>query len=102
MKRVQHRRGRPLPPNTRLVARPSRWGNPFRIEPMPTLADAVRERVRVLSRYRAWLADKLREDIRFLAPLVGMDLACYCPLEVRCHADIIIETIQSRGLEAVR
>jgi len=38
-------------------------------------------------------ATKLRDDPRFLEPLRGFVLACWCPVElgVRCHADIILE-----------
>ena len=28
---------------------------------------------------------------RWLAPLVGRDLACWCPLDQPCHADVLLE-----------
>jgi hypothetical protein len=33
-------------------------------------------------------AKRLRE---WLAPLVGKDLACWCPLDQPCHADVLLE-----------
>ncbi len=31
--RIQHRRGVALPPGTKLVTRPTKWGNPYVIRP---------------------------------------------------------------------
>ena len=84
MERVQQKRGRALPPGVRSVARPSRWGNPWRLE-----READREMI--LARYRAWLDQRLAEDPAFLDPLrPAAGLACYCPLDRPCHADILL------------
>jgi hypothetical protein len=84
MKRVQQKRGRALPPGVRSVARPSRWGNPYRLH-------REEERDEVMARYRDWLDQRLAEDPAFLEPLRGAaGLACYCPLDRPCHADILI------------
>jgi hypothetical protein len=90
MNRVQQRRGQKLPPGVRSVARPSRWGNPFRL---PNEAD----RARVLACYREWLDLRLASDPGFLEPLRGAaGLACYCSPDVDCHADIIIARLAAR------
>jgi hypothetical protein len=38
---------------------------------------------------------QLREEIErnpdWLAPLRGHDLACWCPLDQPCHADVLLE-----------
>lgn len=87
MRRVQQRRNRRLPPGVRSVARPSRWGNPYRLG---TEAD----RPAVMARYRRWLAERLDDDPTFLDPLRSASgLACYCALDVDCHADILIEAM---------
>lgn len=31
----------------------------------------------------------------WLAPLVGRDLACWCPLDQPCHADVLLELANS-------
>jgi Domain of unknown function (DUF4326) len=67
-----------------VVSRPTKWGNPHPLE--LGRAEAVR-------RYRAdLLAGRLRitvEDAK--RELRGRDLACYCPLDEPCHADVLIE-----------
>ncbi|MGE0708306.1 MAG: DUF4326 domain-containing protein [Planctomycetota bacterium] len=77
-RRVQARRAK----GYKLVARPTRWGNPF------PLADYSREES--LRRYAEWLDARLVEDPEFLEPLRGHDLACFCRLELPCHVDIIL------------
>jgi hypothetical protein len=88
MKRIQRlrKKGWRMPTNTVYVGRPSKWGNPFRIG-----ADGTREEV--ILKYRKWLEEKLKEDPTFLNPLKGKDLACWCPLTVPCHADVILEIL---------
>jgi hypothetical protein len=76
-----------MPENTIYVGRPSRWGNPYHIG-----ADGSREEV--IEKYREWLREKLKKDPAFLNPLKGKNLACWCPLTVSCHADVILEFIK--------
>jgi len=82
-KRIQYRRGQPLPPNTKYVGRPTKWGNPYKVQ------DYGREEA--LRLYAEYLEEKLEEDPEFIEPLRGYDLDCYCPLSEECHADILIE-----------
>ena len=67
-----------------MVTRPTKWGNPY------PLALGRKEAVR---RYRAdLLAGRLTitvEDVE--RELRGRDLACYCPLDEPCHADVLLE-----------
>ena len=87
--RLQQKRtkGWRKPPNSVVVSRPSKWGNPF---PM----DADHDRVTVVSQYRAWInsddakAMLLRAQ---LGELRGKDLLCFCPVPGPCHADVLIE-----------
>jgi hypothetical protein len=92
MKRIQRlrRKGWRMPANTVYVGRPSKWGNPFRIG-----VDGTRDEV--ISKYRRWLEEKLKEDPTFLDPLKGKDLACWCPLDVPCHADVILEMLNKNS-----
>ncbi len=98
-RRLQHRRtaGARLPEGAVLVTRASRWGNPF------TVAEHGREGA--IDRYRQWITtgnDRLPVGSRdrFLDPawcraeihtLRGRDLACACPLDQPCHADVLLE-----------
>jgi hypothetical protein len=87
-KRVQLQRtkGWRKPVGAIVVARPSRWGNPFRLG-----LDGDRELVVRL--YREAVVKGLlgysERDVR--AELVGRDLACWCPLGAACHADVLLE-----------
>jgi hypothetical protein len=82
------RKGSRLPADVVVVTRPTKWGNPHPL----TLgrAEAVR-------RYRDdLLAGRLSvgvDDVR--RELKGRDLACYCPLDGPCHADVLLEIANS-------
>lgn len=86
MKRVQMKRiaGFKLPPNTILVARPTRWGNPFPVNENRTAAEAVE-----------LFEDWVKNNPRFVSDarnyLGGKDLACYCKPGAPCHADVLLE-----------
>ena len=86
VKRIKHKYYTKLPPNTKLVARPSRYGNPY------NLSDNTREEA--LLKYAIWLVNAVFGDEEFLTPLIGYDLACYCSLDDKCHADIIIDFME--------
>ena len=81
-----------LPPNTKLVCRPSRWGNPYRLGEH-TRGEAIRL-------YRVWLDDQLKINPHFLDELIGHDIACFCKLKEECHADVILERLNSLNSSA--
>lgn len=64
-----------------VVARPGRWGNPYRI-------GVDGDRATCVARYAAHMAT--RTDALDLAPLRGRNLACWCPLDGPCHADVLL------------
>ena len=75
-----------------MVARPSRWGNPFRV-------GVDGDRARCVARYREALSVgrlpfTTAEARRALA---GRDLACWCPLGEPCHADVLLELAGEAG-----
>ncbi|WP_247625296.1 DUF4326 domain-containing protein [Microbacterium galbinum] len=77
------------PENTVVVARPSSWGNPFRVgENALTRADAVAQfRDLVMDPGAAYTG--FRAQVR--EQLAGKNLACWCPLGDPCHADVLLE-----------
>lgn len=87
MKRIQRKRvkGWRMPEGAKYVGRPTRWGNPYTFCAPITL----------VIQYRAWLLNmRENEPERFkelIEPLRGKDLACWCPLNQPCHADVLIE-----------
>lgn len=86
--RVQLRRskGWRKPEGTIVVARPSRWGNPFRVGLDGDRAQCVdRFRRALRNGHLAFTLDDVRAD------LAGRDLACWCPLDEPCHADVLLD-----------
>lgn len=85
--RLSHypRRDGPMPEDARWVGRPTRWGNPWTVNTVNTVTQA-------LDLYRQWLTARIIEDPDYLTPLrTYTALACVCPLDQPCHVDIILE-----------
>lgn len=99
-RRIQRKRtkGWRLPENTVIVTRPGPWGNPFTVTThfkpgheishtgyfaVPTVEDAI-DCFRI----------RITECPQFFPPLEelrGKNLACWCPLDQPCHADVLLE-----------
>lgn len=86
-----------MPADTVKVSRPTKWGNPYRIGETfhvgPAYSgrdDVVRDAEHACRLYRRWLFN-LRSARELVAPLRGKNLACWCPLDQPCHADILLE-----------
>ena len=91
------------------VARPSRWGNPFTIEACidAGFAENDRDARRIcVDAFRDWLNGdtwaagssicweaKRKTLIENLPQLRGKSLACYCPLDQPCHADVLLDFV---------
>lgn len=90
--RIQRRRikGWRLPEGARYVGRPTIWGNPFPVgSPMGYSAEFAVED------FRRWFTDWLKHDPYLLGPLRhATALACWCPLDQPCHADVLIELVR--------
>jgi hypothetical protein len=97
---LSRRKGWRMPPNTVKVDRSTKWGNPFIVGTDGTRARCV-ELFRImlagylcLSRAPA-LPDAqvayLKMARRNRCYLAGKNLACWCPLDQPCHADVLLE-----------
>lgn len=88
MKRIQRKRtkGWKMPPNTVYVGRPTKYGNPFKIGTIT--------REFAIAGYEDWLRRKLEKNPDFLDELKGKDLACWCPLDKPCHADVLLKVLR--------
>lgn len=72
-----------LPPNSVLVARPSKWQSPFKLG-----EDGTREEV--IAKYRTHIENELAAGRLDITELTGKDLVCYCaPLP--CHGEVLLE-----------
>ena len=98
---LSRKKGWRMPPNTVSVARPGKFGNPFRVQPGLTPKESV-------SGFSAWveggalpfvlsalyLPELMERRVALLGrmpSLRGKNLACWCPLDQPCHADVLLE-----------
>ena len=90
-KRIQRRRvrGWRMPPDTISVARPGKWGNPFRMGVDVVTAENC------LELFEAYASARNRDEPEWLAPLRGKDLACWCKEGAPCHADVLLRLAYS-------
>lgn len=98
-KRVQRKRtkGWKMPPGAVSVCRPGRFGNPLRVG-MWRGYDAAA----AVADFERWLArdpsvrsyentfGKPPATFEIKDALAGKDLACFCPLDQPCHADVLL------------
>ncbi|MCA3256251.1 DUF4326 domain-containing protein [Bradyrhizobium sp.] len=83
-----------LPENTVVVARPSKWGNPYPVTARNGFhpKEAGYTRAQAIDAFRALLGSfdepTWQRDIHELR---GKNLACWCPLDEPCHADVLLE-----------
>jgi hypothetical protein len=97
-------RGWRMPPNTVFVGRPTRWGNPFDWRNGLEVGDEPWARAAAAQLFRDWLFGRVKPaDIgapptldQIAAALAGKNLACWCPLDQPCHADVLL--IVARGV----
>lgn len=71
-----------MSPDTAYVGRPSKFGNPYRV--------GYYSLIEAITNYECWLAEQVAKDPKFLEPLRGKNLACWCPSWSLCHADILL------------
>lgn len=112
----QRTRGWRLLEGTTYVGRPGRWGNPFPAgDPSPfSPQEAVRMYRELVEHGETWWTDLVGTRYEFrqrftrgcayarrgglVVPtvaevrqeLAGRDLACWCPLDAPCHADVLL------------
>ena len=115
-KRIQRQRtkGWRMPEGAVYVGRPTMWGNPFYLRGTTVLLRGVSEelfwahrptveyaREEAATSFGKWLdgrspglivaKDRQTGILASLEELRGHDLACWCPLDQPCHADVLLE-----------
>ncbi len=117
-KRIQRKRTRGwrMPEDCVYVGRPTKWGNPFRVgcyakiggpvggkgplaaaqwlyciaaKPSPGF-EIIQTRLQAVEWFRR-LATVTRWRTEEIESLRGKNLACWCPLDRPCHADVLLE-----------
>jgi hypothetical protein len=106
--RLSRAKGSRLPEGAVSVARPTRWGNPWKAEVVDGVGwcctdtrtglitqarDRADAHAMAVSHFATWANGNaaFREAAR--ATLRGKCLACWCPHDVRCHADALLEMV---------
>lgn len=98
-KRIQRKRhkGWQMPKNAVYVGRPTKWGNPFLVEEFgqhqavfiyEQFLESALEMTEMFATYRGVPVDV--SIIGDFEELRGKDLACWCPLDKPCHADVLL------------
>jgi hypothetical protein len=79
-------KGWTMPENTVYVGRPTKWGNPY-------VGDGPHDNAMVTKLFREYCARpeqaEFVRDVR--AELRGKNLACWCALDLHCHADVLLD-----------
>jgi len=86
---LSRRAGWRKPEGTVTVARPGKWGNPFRAGD-PGIPDRETA-VRMFRQLAAGEIDGVEYPFADVGELRGKDLACWCSLDGPCHADVLLE-----------
>lgn len=99
-----------MPAGAIYVGRPTEWGNPFE-QRMRLCVTVERPAERVSPRriwivspeiavamFRAWALTQIQfhRATGWIEKLRGKDLACWCPLNQPCHADVLLELANSQ------
>lgn len=121
--RIQRKRtkGWKMPPNTVVVTRPGPFGNPFPVSKATstkmgqttdvwvvgtwngpamwfkdTKPDAIELSVKA---FRTWIEQPPQSKLLSKARMLrGKNLACFCPLDQPCHADVLLELANAPAL----
>ncbi|TIO63051.1 MAG: DUF4326 domain-containing protein [Mesorhizobium sp.] len=79
-----------MPENTVSVARPTKWGNPYRVGAIDARTGEIMDADTAVERFLAKVLRQGREaEIR--RELRGKNLACWCKPGEPCHADVLLK-----------
>lgn len=86
-----------MPPNTIKVDRSTKWGNPFVVGKDGTRAECMDLFERLMAGYVCLTKGDPAVQKKYLgmvfkdrAELAGKNLACWCPMDKRCHGDYLL------------
>jgi hypothetical protein len=102
--RIQRKRARgwKMPENTVYVGRPTKFGNPY--DYRLGGGNGGNPRAAAVSLYRDWMNNGRGPSAptdNEIKALRGKNLACWCPLDQPCHADVLLERANGPTCEAV-
>lgn len=91
-KRIQmsRKKGSVKPEGAIYVGRPTRWGNPFKVGDLLQGSLLLISAPLAVDLFEVYLRHRPILQRAVVAELAGHDLACWCPLDAPCHADILL------------
>lgn len=105
--RIQRKRtkGWRMPDGAVYVGRGTQWGNPFKVHDAIIGTSLGLTRAQAIAQYRHEIVQRNGGVLGFNrfwveSHLRGRDLACWCPLDKPCHADVLLELANSAGVPA--
>lgn len=90
---LSRKKGWRMPPNTLNVARPSRYGNPHHIGMCP-VCGVTHTREEAVAEFEAELSQLSANHFEVMR---GKNLACWCKLNERCHADVLLRLANEKA-----
>ena len=108
---LSRRKGWRMPENTVKVDRSTKWGNPYPVGQLYSRAEAVnRHRTALITGKCVTRSDRgpSPQDVALhcigvkmeIGQLRGKNLACWCPLDQPCHADVLLELANADPCDA--
>ena len=94
---LSRKKGWKMPPNTMSVARPHAMGNPHHVGFCPTCG-VTHTREEAIAEFAAMFKDNPYLVGMTILALRGKNLACWCALDVPCHADFLLRLANDKGL----
>jgi hypothetical protein len=90
---LSRKKGWRMPENTVKVDRTTKWGNPFKpgVPCAYTGGRHVQDKRHAYTLYRAVAPDNEALVKAAQSELRGKNLACWCPLNADCHADVLLD-----------
>jgi len=101
----QHKQVSPNGLAIKYVGRPTKWGNPFKVIgedghwfvmsddgfPLVTFDNKKDAIACCLENYKEYISHEHNLGIIKISDLVGVNLSCWCRLDQKCHADVLLE-----------
>lgn len=86
---LSRRKGSKMPPNTVKVDRTTMWGNRV------AHAHGITDRALAVDSFQRWFDESASWAWKGRAKieLQGKNLACWCPLDGPCHADVLLKFV---------
>lgn len=111
--RLSRSKGWRMPPNTIKVDRTTKWGNPFVVGEHGTREECFQRFAYLLNgliclgfgkdKDGVWHGDKQQAYHKHVTKnrhlLIGKNLACWCPANAKCHADILLDVAHKAKLD---